>query len=71
MAGVNWGALQYWSDTITPALSYILNFMLIYLIKKHTTKEMRPYTKILYQGIFIDLFLATTIFFTKQVSQEI
>jgi hypothetical protein len=59
---------HYYNDWVASIFSIISNLLLLHLILKYTTKELKGYSKIMLQNCCIDLFFTVIVFITKPVS---
>lgn len=58
---------HFYNDYVASGVSIFLNILLLMLILKYTTNELKAYAKILFQMCFIDLYFTILVFITKPV----
>jgi hypothetical protein len=67
---MNLREIHYWDETFLPIISILFNILALYLIKNYTTKEMKPYGRILAQECVVELSLAITLVLIKHVRKK-
>lgn len=65
--GLGVAKLHHYADACVSSLSLIFNFLLLYMLMKRTTVEMRQYRKVLLMTCISDIALSSIVFIAQPV----